>query len=81
MEKEIIGWTGVGFLLTAYTLNSLGYIETTSYLYPLLNLIAAIFLGLRVWFDRNWSNLFLEFFWGGIALYSLYQLFEKGNLF
>ena len=78
LEVKIIGWAGTILLILAYGLNSLGYIESSNILYPILNLIAAILLAIRVWVDRNWSNLFLEAFWGAIAVVSIIKYF---NLF
>ncbi len=78
LEVKIIGWAGTILLILAYGLNSLGYIESSNILYPILNLIAAILLAIRVWVDRNWSNLFLEAFWGAIAIVSIIKYF---NLF
>jgi len=40
-----------------------------------MNLIAALFLGIRVYADRNWSNLVLEIFWMGIGIVSLIKYF------
>ncbi len=50
---KIIGWSGVSLILTAYTLNSLGYISVQNIIFPLLNLFGAILLGIRVFADRN----------------------------
>lgn len=67
---QIIGWSGTVVLIGAYALNSFGVISSQGLLYPILNLYAAIALGVRVWADRNYSNLILEIFWGGVALIS-----------
>jgi hypothetical protein len=40
-----------------------------------MNLIAAVLLAIRVWVNKNWSNLFLEFFWGAIAVVSIIKFF------
>lgn len=67
---QTIGWSGTIILIGAYALNSFGVISSQGFLYPVLNLYAAVALGIRVWADRNWSNLVLEMFWGGVALIS-----------
>ncbi len=72
---QIIGWLGTIILFTAYALNTWGYIESTGPLYGFSNLIAAILLGIRVYVDRNWSNVFLEVFFGVIAISSLIKYF------
>ncbi len=68
---NIIGWTGTILLILAYTINTFGIIPSTGITYALMNMLAAIFLGIRVYTDKNWSNLFLEFFWFGVAVISI----------
>ena len=74
-EIKIIGWVGTIILIIAYALNSLGYLDSQNIIYPLLNLLAALLLAIRVWVDRNWSNLFLEAFWGAIAVVAIIKFF------
>lgn len=68
---QTIGWSGTIILIGAYALNSFGVISSQGVLYPILNIYAAVALGVRVWADRNYSNLILELFWGAVALISL----------
>jgi len=68
---QIIGWSGTVSLIGAYALNSFGVISSQGLLYPLLNIFAAVSLGIRVWADRNYSNFILEVFWGVIAVVAL----------
>lgn len=68
---QTIGWSGTIVLIVGYTLNSFGVIPSQGFLYPILNLVAAILLGVRVYADRNYANTFLELFWGGVAIISL----------
>ena len=70
-----IGWLGTILLFLAYGLNAWGYIDSTGVPYACMNLIAALFLGIRVYADRNWSNLVLEIFWMGIGIVSLLKYF------
>lgn len=72
---KIIGWTGTAVLIGVYALNSFGYISSASILYPALNLLAAILLGIRVYADKNYSNVILEIFWAGIAIAALINFF------
>ena len=74
-EVKLIGWVGTIILIVAYSLNSLGYLETKNIIYPILNLLAATLLAVRVYSDKNWSNLFLETFWGAIAVVSIIKYF------
>jgi len=71
----IIGWLGTIILFTAYAANTWGFIEPTGPIYGFSNLIAAIFLGIRVYTDRNWSNLVLEIFWMIIGIVGIIRYF------
>lgn len=71
----IVGWIGTVILFTAYAANSWGFIESTGLIYSISNLIAATLLGIRVYVDRNWSNLALEIFFGIVAIISLFRYF------
>ncbi len=71
----VVGWIGTFVLFAAYALNSLGFIESTGPLYGTSNLVAAILLGIRVYADRNWSNVALEVFFGIIAIITLVRYF------
>lgn len=75
LEIKIIGWAGSILIITAYSLNSLGYISAENIIYQILNLFGAILLAIRVFSDREWSMLFLEVFWGAIAVVSLIKYF------
>jgi len=70
-----IGWLGTIILFSAYALNSLGFIESTGPIYGFSNLVAATLLGIRVYVDKNWSNLVLEIFFGVIAVITLIRYF------
>lgn len=70
-----IGWLGTIMLMGAYALNSLGLLVSTGPIYAGINIVAGIFLGIRVCADRNWSNLILEVFWVGIAIINIVRYF------
>lgn len=72
---SIIGWIGTFILFAAYALNSLGFIESTGPIYAFANIVAATLLGIRVYADRNWSNLALEVFFGIIAVITVVRYF------
>lgn len=72
---KAIGWTGTILLMAGYGINTLGFIESTGPLYATINIVAGFCLGVRVFADRNWSNLFLEIFWVGVALISIVRYF------
>lgn len=71
----IIGWIGTVILFSAYALNAWGFIESTGVIYSIANLVAATLLGIRVYADKNWSNLALEIFFGVVAIVSLIRYF------
>ena len=71
----IIGWVGTIILFVAYAANAWGFIASTGLVYSIANLVAATLLGIRVYVDRNWSNLALEIFFGAVAIVSLVRYF------
>ncbi len=75
MFLRSMGWIGTLFIIMAYTLNSFGYVSVNDLSYPVMNLIGAVTAGIRIYYKKNWSNLFLEFFWGGVAIISIFRYF------
>jgi len=71
MVKNITGWTGAFVFLLAYFLNSFNIVNTNDLLFHILNLIGAILLGYRVYLDKNYSNLLLEFCFFLVATYHI----------
>jgi hypothetical protein len=63
--------------MATYMLNIFGIINAQSPTYLFLNLFAAIFLGVRVYKDRNYSNVFLEIFWAGIAIIGIIKYLSQ----
>ncbi len=72
---KIVGWAGTVLLIGVYALNSFGVISSISLVYLFSNLIAAILLGIRVFADKNYSNVVLEIFWGIIALVAIVKFY------
>lgn len=72
---KIVGWVGTTLLIGVYALNSFGVISSVSLIYLISNLIAAILLGIRVFADKNYSNVVLEIFWGLIALVAIVKFY------
>lgn len=68
---KIIGWIGALLLIGVYTLTVLGYLLPANPLYLLANFIGALCIGVQVYADRNYSNLILQLFWAGIALFGI----------
>ncbi len=72
---KIIGWLGTLLLMATYMLNVFGIISAQSLTYLIANLLAGVFLGLRVYKDKNYSNVFLEIFWITITLIGIINYF------
>lgn len=68
------GWIGVACLIGGYVLLSFSFIDQ-GLLYQLLNLVGAIGLGLTAWVTRNRQSLYVQIFWGIIAISALIRLF------
>lgn len=66
---------GTMLLMATYLGNILGVLNAQALPYLFLNLFAAIFLGIRVYSDRNYSNVFLEIFWGAVAILGIIKYF------
>lgn len=71
---RIMGWIGTLCIMAAYALNSFGIIPSIGFWYPFVNLVGAILLGIRVYYDRNWANLSLEVFFAVVAIVALIRL-------
>lgn len=72
---KIIGWLGTVILMATYMLNIFGVVSAQSLAYLIPNLLAGIFLGMRVYKDRNYSNVLLEIFWIAITLVAIVRYF------
>ena len=75
MLVNFIGWAGTIILIGAYALNSFGLIESEGLVYPILNFFAAIFLGIRVFVDKNYSNVILNVCWVGVTIVAIFRFF------
>ncbi len=69
--KNKIGWIGAFLVVLAYFLMTIDIINSNDILYNLINLVAGILLGYRVWLDKNYSNLTLEIVFILIAFINL----------
>ncbi len=68
------GYVGATLFLVAYTLNSWNILSINDIVFHLLNLFGAIFLGIRVYMDRNYAGLILEICFFLIAIYHIWRL-------
>jgi hypothetical protein len=52
-------------------------LDSQDYRYSLLNLLAALLLGISLLDKTNISSLIIEFFWGGISLMGLWRSWKS----
>ena len=76
MIFDIFGWIGAVLMLLAYMLLSTGKIEN-SYLYQIINLIAAVCMGIGLFPKNAWFSFSLEIIWGIIAVVSIIKIKNK----
>ena len=70
-----IGWSGSLLIVGAYFLNVYGLLGTEDILYPVMNLLGAIFLGIEYTRKKAFPGTVLELVWGGIAIFNFLQIF------
>jgi paired small multidrug resistance pump len=73
MFYQIIGFAGTILVVLAYFLNSFKKEKLNIYIYQILNLFGAIFIGINVFKQEAWPALVLQIIWVIIALYSLFK--------
>ena len=78
--SDVIGNIGVIFLIGTYAALTMGKISAEGWLYPFLNLCAALFLTVSLCFNPNLSSLVIEFFWSIISLIGLYRYRQKQRI-
>ena len=63
-----LGWIGTILLIGAYILNLYGFLSSAGMTYALINIISGTLLTIRVYYDKDWSLLALNFFWAIIPI-------------
>lgn len=76
---DFVGNLGVFLLISSYFALTSGRVTSSGLLYPLTNLLAAIFLTMSLIDKPNLSSLIIEFFWIIISLYGLFQYTKAGS--
>ena len=71
--KSKIGWIGAFLVVLAYFLMTIDIINSKDIYYNIINLIAGVMLGYRVWLDKNYSNFAVEIIFICIAILNLIQ--------
>lgn len=73
--QQIIGWIGAISLVSAYALLTFELVEQKGLVFNGMQFIGGVSLAYRVYLDKNWSNLALEFFFISVAIYALVSAF------
>jgi hypothetical protein len=71
MIYEIIGWVGSVLLLSAYSLNILGKLKSTSILYILGNLFGGICFVINTLYHNAYPSALVNFIWVIFALITI----------
>ena len=62
-RKDILGWVGVLFILTAFTLITFGYINASDIVYGILNLIGALGIIVSSYAKKDFQPIILNVVW------------------
>lgn len=68
---DILGWVGTAFYLAAYALNSGKKLESDSYLYQGMNILAGVVMVVYTLEKGAYSATALNFIWAGIGVFTL----------
>lgn len=66
--KQIIGWIGVGLIVSAYTLNVFGLLRASDLTYCILNLLGAIGIIVSSYAKRDFQPIILNSIWVIVAI-------------
>lgn len=76
MIYDLAGWIGMILVLLAYILLSTNKLKN-GYTYQILNLVAAILMGIGLYPKKAWFSFTLQVVWGLVALISMFKLQRK----
>jgi paired small multidrug resistance pump len=74
--KEALGWIGVLFILSAYTLITLHILDARSLVYGLLNALGAIGIIVSSYFKRDFQPVILNAVWLAVAIIGIISSFS-----
>lgn len=72
---EIIGWYGVTAIIIAYALNSFSVLDSSSWIYQILNLSGAICIIFHSISKKDYQPAVLNIIWSIIAIFALLKVF------
>lgn len=78
--SDFIGCIGTLIILIVYTLLQMGKIESSSFLYSLLNLVGAVLILASLFFSWNLAAVLMEISWILISLYGTLKVLRPQNL-
>ena len=71
---DLIGFIGVGILISTYALLQLDKIDPKGFWYSFNNLLVAILVTVSLAYTPNLASLVIEFFWFIISVFGLWNL-------
>ena len=71
---EALGWYGVVAVVGAYAALSLGYLNSGSLLFQMLNLTGAAGIAIDAYEDKNTQPMVLNIIWAVIAIVALVKI-------
>lgn len=74
---DAIGLLGVGCIVAAYLLLTVGKIHAEQPLYSWLNLIGALMIIISLFWSWNLAAFILEGIWAGLSFYKLWQIYRR----
>ena len=73
MIYDLAGWIGMILVLLAYILLSTNKLKN-GYTYQILNLAAAILMGIGLYPKNAWFSFTLQVVWGLVAIVSMFKM-------
>ncbi len=71
---QILAWVGTTLVVAAYFLVSSGLLSSENILFPVLNFLGAIFLGMNLFQKKAPAAFFLQAVWACISLFGLVKI-------
>lgn len=68
---DILGWTGMALIVSAFFLVSHGKIDPKGRRYQFMNIAGSVGIGIDVYMDRSWPVLTLQAVWILVAFSAL----------
>lgn len=70
---DILGWLGALLFLVSYFLLVIKRWKSTSFNFHICNILGGFFVGISALYDLSFPSAFINFAWGFIALYGMYN--------